>query len=89
MKEKIDWKSESDDTIVCYCQKVNKKTIVSAIQNGAENIKDIQNATKAGLGKRCKELNPKGRCCHPDIAEILKIYEKNSSSDCCCCSNCS
>ena len=34
----------------------------------------IQEQTKAGVGGRCKELNPRGRCCHPDIKELLEIY---------------
>jgi NAD(P)H-nitrite reductase large subunit len=53
---------------------VDKTTIVNAIKNGASSIKKLQAATNAGVGGRCLELNPRGRCCHPDIAELLKIY---------------
>ncbi len=74
MKTDINWQEENDETLVCYCSKVNKKTVVDALKNGASDIKSIQKATNAGIGGRCKELNPNGRCCHPDIAAILKLY---------------
>ena len=70
----INWKEEPNETLVCFCSRVDKGTVVDAIQNGATDIKTIQEKTKAGLGGRCKELNPRGRCCHPDIKELLKIY---------------
>ena len=68
------WRDEPDDAVVCYCRGVDKAAIVSAIQKGADSIESIQQATGAGIGNRCKELNPRGRCCCPDIAEILRIY---------------
>ena len=70
----INWKEEPNETLVCFCSRVDKGTVVDAIQNGATDMKTIQEKTKAGLGGRCKELNPRGRCCHPDIKELLKIY---------------
>jgi len=74
MTEKINWKEESNETLVCFCSQVDKGTVVSAIQNGAADVKTIQDQTQAGVGGRCKELNPRGRCCHPDINELLEIY---------------
>ena len=81
-----DWKTASDQTIVCYCMNVNKQAIVSAIRSGANSIKQIQQATGACTGNRCKELNPSGHCCHLDIIELLKFYEDNSDTSCDCCS---
>ncbi|MBN2181779.1 MAG: (2Fe-2S)-binding protein [Sedimentisphaerales bacterium] len=72
-----DWKKASDKTIVCYCMKVNKQGIVSAIQAGADSIKQIRQITGACTGNQCKELNPEGRCCHLDIVELLKFYGNN------------
>ena len=85
----IDWKSEDEQTTVCYCANVNKKTIVSAINEGSNDIKSIQEKTGAGIGTQCKELNPKGGCCHSDINELINIYGKSSDScsTSCCCSN--
>jgi len=71
---KIDWEKEPDKTRVCFCSQVDKGTVVASIRNGAPDVKTIQEKTKAGVGGRCKELNPRGRCCHPDINELLKIY---------------
>ncbi len=70
----MNWKKEPSETLVCFCSQVDKGIVVSAIQNGASDVKTIQEQTKAGVGGRCKELNPRGRCCHPDIKELLEIY---------------
>lgn len=70
----VDWKKEPDETLVCFCSRVDKGAVVAAIRAGATDIKSVEEATRAGLGGRCKELNPRGRCCHSDIDELLKIY---------------
>jgi len=72
--------------MVCYCGSVRRSAIVDAIRRGAKTLKDIQQATGAGVGSRCQELNPKGVCCHGDILAILKevLGSQSSSSGCCC-----
>ena len=81
----VDWETAPEKTVVCYCADINKQTIVSAIQSGANSIKKIQQTTGACMGNRCKELNPLGRCCHLDIIELLKIYGNGSYTSCDCC----
>jgi len=81
----IDWKTTPEETVVCYCANINKQDIVSAIQSGANSIKQIHETTGACLGNRCKELNPLRRCCHPDIVELLNIYGNNPNISCDCC----
>ena len=73
----INWEKEPNETLVCFCSQINKGTIVAAIENGATDVKTIQDQTQAGVGKRCKELNPRGHCCHPDIKDLLEIYNQN------------
>lgn len=81
--------SDSDE-MVCYCGQFRRSTIVEAIRRGATTPKDIQEATGAGVGSRCRELNPKGVCCHGDILAILKELvgpqdaPQSGSSGCCC-----
>jgi len=87
-EKKINWEKEPDETIVCYCTGVDKGTIVGAILEGANSLKDIINQTGAGLGNQCKELNPKGVCCHPDIKAILSIYSDESEEGCSSCGCC-
>jgi len=70
----MNWKDEKDETLICFCSRMDKATVVATIQKGANDVKVIQEQTKAGVGGRCKELNPRGRCCHPDIKELLEIY---------------
>ncbi len=60
------------DETVCFCRGVTRDAIVEAIRRGARDLKAIQEATGAGTGDRCKELNPRGVCCIPDIQAILK-----------------
>ncbi len=85
-KDKEYWKSAKDDTIVCYCNEVNKESIVSAINNGATDLYTINKETNAGFGKSCKEKNPSGVCCHNDILMLLEIYGNfRISSKCSCC----
>jgi len=65
--------------MVCYCAGVTRASILEAIANGAATLADIQRMTGAGIGSRCKELNPKGVCCHADIREILQDARGSSS----------
>ena len=60
------------DETICFCRGVTRNTITQAILRGAADLKAIQEATGAGTGDRCKELNPKGVCCIPDIKATLK-----------------
>jgi len=69
----IDWRSAPDGSVVCYCATVTKGEIVSAVQNGASSPQEIHEATGAGFGGRCMELNPRRRCCHSDIVQLVKL----------------
>lgn len=57
--------------MICYCSQVSEKTIVHAIREGAHTLGAIQKATGACTGNRCKELNPKKRCCSSDILALI------------------
>lgn len=71
---------------VCYCIGVTEDTIVSAIHGGARTLEAVQEATGACTGNRCRELNPKGRCCSEDILELIRRETgTSSSSKCSCC----
>ena len=59
------------DDMICHCGAVSESQIVDAIRNGARSLKAIQESTGACVGDRCKELNPKGRCCSDDILAII------------------
>ena len=84
-----DWKTEKDDSIVCYCLDVKKKSIVNAIKQGCTTLADIKKETKACTGHDCKRLNPSGKCCSKDIVELINIYSDNclctdNDEKCCC-----
>lgn len=76
------------DPLVCYCGRVTRGRIISAIRAGAKTLKQIQKTTGAGVGDRCKELNPKGACCIPDILVILKEETGTQEKDGCTCPHC-
>ncbi|PKQ19546.1 MAG: NAD(P)H-nitrite reductase [Actinobacteria bacterium HGW-Actinobacteria-6] len=71
---------------VCYCAGVARASIVDAIADGAKTLTDIQQMTGAGIGSRCKELNPKGACCHSDIRAILQVESGPQDEPSCGCS---
>ena len=66
------------DEIVCYCSNVSKQKILDAIQDGAETLQDIRDMTSACTLSRCKELNPKKKCCSADIVRILNEQRGDS-----------
>ena len=74
------------EEIICYCRKVSKSEIETAILKGALTLKDIQDSTGACKGNQCKELNPKGRCCSVEILAMLNNKESGQSMHCSCCS---
>lgn len=81
-----------DEQLICYCSRVSKGTIKQAIIDGASSVKELQDKTAAGVGTRCKELNPSGGCCHSDLRTLIEIYAKSGSEDgvqtCDCKCNC-
>ena len=79
------WKTCDENEMVCYCKEVRKGQIVSAIRNGADSLKKIQQTTAAGTGNNCAEMNPSGKCCHTDIIEILQIEGIIEKAGCSCC----
>ncbi|APG28837.1 NAD(P)H-nitrite reductase [Syntrophotalea acetylenivorans] len=60
------------DKLICHCIGVTEDKIVQAIREGSHTLKSIRESTKACTGNRCKELNPKGRCCSDDIIAIIR-----------------
>jgi NAD(P)H-nitrite reductase large subunit len=69
------------DEPVCWCSRVDKKSILDAIQCGARNMDDIRRMTGACTVGLCKELSPRGHCCSKEIkilleAEITPAKEK-------------
>lgn len=57
--------------IICYCSNVTKGEIIKAIDDGAKTLDDIKRMTNACTGGKCRELNPKRKCCSTDILKIL------------------
>ena len=74
--------------LVCYCGNVSRDQLVQAIRAGATTLRQIQETTGAGVGDRCKELNPKGVCCIPDILAILKDETGTKQEGDCSCPHC-
>ena len=75
-KDYADVTTLSDDDYICYCTKVDKKTIVDAIHAGATTLKAIKETTTACTGDKCAILNPNKRCCSKEIKQLLKLGER-------------
>ena len=85
----MNWKEAPENEIVCYCQRVNKGTIIDAIKSGKTTLVQIKEATTACTGGNCKEKNPSGKCCSDDILQLISLYSSDSKDkgSCCCCCN--
>ncbi len=81
--------SKRSSSLVCYCGRVSREQIVQAIRAGATTLRQVQKATGAGIGDRCKELNPKGTCRIPDIMAIIKEETGKRQAEGCSCPHCS
>ncbi|MCF6357411.1 MAG: (2Fe-2S)-binding protein [Draconibacterium sp.] len=58
--------------LVCLCNLVDEKEILSALKKGANSTSDIQRLTRAGTS--C------GKCL-PVIDEIVNVYKKEKPKD--------
>jgi NAD(P)H-nitrite reductase large subunit len=81
--------SEKDSEVVCYCQDIDKKTIVDSIGRGNNTLNLIREDTSACTGGNCTVNNPSGTCCSGDIMELVRLYSKAEESSSGCCSCCS
>jgi NAD(P)H-nitrite reductase large subunit len=81
VKDYADVTTLSDDDLICYCTKVDKKTIVDAIKTGEDTLKAIKETTTACTGDECATLNPNKRCCSKEIKQLLKLGEKQMNKN--------
>ncbi len=80
-KDYADVTTLSDDDLICYCTKVDKKTIINAIKNGNTTLKAIKESTTACTGDECAVVNPNKRCCSKEIKQLLKLGEKTMNKN--------
>lgn len=55
----------TDDTIICRCEEINKKEIITAIDAGCESVVWVKRQTRSGMGM-CQ-----GRSCSRQIAHLI------------------
>lgn len=80
----------SDDTFICYCGGVNKKTLLEAIASGHNTVEKLKIA--AGIcpdDSDCERNNPLGRCCLAEVNALLRVYAAEHipeapACSCCC-----
>ncbi len=70
----IDWARAPESEVVCACAGVSKARIREAIAQGAYTLPLVKILTGAGQDDACREKNPRGRSCHADILELIRIY---------------
>lgn len=60
---------ENDESLVCFCHCVSKKSIIQAIRDGADTFEKIQ-----------ADLNTSTGCggCEPDVKDLLAKYGPKS-----------
>ncbi len=70
-----------NEEMVCYCSKVTKAKILDALDNGAKSLNDVRKMTGACTLGKCKELSPIGKCCSPEIIDIIEQYHHGSKDN--------
>jgi len=66
-----------DDTLVCHCGKVDKKTVLHAIAAGHDTIDKLKAAIPiCPEDNDCKNNNPSGRCCLAEVNALLRCKGK-------------
>ncbi len=65
----------SDNDLICYCCDVDKQTILKAIQNGSQTLKEIKATTTACTGDECAIVNPNKRCCSKEIRQLIELVD--------------
>ena len=73
------WEIQNDETIVCYCNNINKGKIIESINKGNISLEQIRIDTKACTNGNCKIKNPSGKCCSNDILKIIEIYKNKTT----------
>ena len=65
---------DDDDPIVCLCNGVRVSAIVDAVENGADDLSAIFDATWAGCG-------PCGGGCQGDLLALLDVLRDSSPDE--------
>ncbi|MHA2363518.1 MAG: (2Fe-2S)-binding protein [Candidatus Hodarchaeales archaeon] len=73
LKTRVSWKEGPEPRPICYCLNVLEHNILDEIlvTKRATTLNDIKQYTGARTGKICHITNPSGRCCGPQVNEII------------------
>ncbi|MFH1033773.1 MAG: hypothetical protein V1806_04640 [Pseudomonadota bacterium] len=71
-----DWASAAPGEMVCPRRGLDKAAIVAAIEAGAFTMPLLKVMTGAGRGTDCQHVNPLGRSCEADLAQLLRLYAR-------------
>lgn len=72
LKNKIWYKSDSDDAIICYCSLITRNDIKLAVRHGCTSVADVRQYLKKNRTGYCKYENPLGKCCENVFANEIK-----------------
>ena len=85
VKTRVSYKNGSEPRPICYCLNVLEHRILDEIlvKKCCTSLEDVKKYTGARTGKFCHIYNPSGRCCGPQVNEIinkgLALLQKDSS----------
>jgi hypothetical protein len=73
VKSRVSHKFEGEPRPICYCKNVLEHRILDEIvvNKRASSLDDIKKYTGARTGKLCHITNPSGRCCGPQVNEVI------------------
>ena len=73
MKKKF--KSEGDDTVICYCSDLTRGEIKNAVKNDCRSIAEVRKYTNKNITGQCAQKNPSGKCCGNVFLNEIKKAE--------------
>lgn len=73
VKTRVSQKSGEEPRPICYCLNVLEHKIIDeiVIKKCCSSLEDIKKYTGARTGKLCHIRNPSGRCCGPQVNEVI------------------
>jgi len=73
IKVPLDYKNDVVERYACYCKNITVNDVIKAVKKeGVRNIKELFRYQTPIITAECKEKNPFGFCCMPDINKMIE-----------------
>jgi hypothetical protein len=82
IRTELDYKSETKDKYVCYCQSIKYESVRKAVRNyGYKKARDFFKGGPPIIMEDCKKRNPFGCSCIADVQKIIDEIHNGVESE--------